>query len=69
MNAPYAKPSIHFDSKVKIAPVHSEFSRDFWSLSPMGFAGWFPNCNVALLCAQSLSGFSNHGLTCLAITS
>jgi hypothetical protein len=34
-----AKLSIHGDSKVKIAPVHSDFLCDFWSLSLMGFAG------------------------------
>ena len=35
----YAKLSIHDDSKVKIAPVHSDFLCDFGSLSLMGFAG------------------------------
>ena len=35
----YAKLSIHNDSKVKIAPVHSDFLCDFGSLSLMGFAG------------------------------
>ena len=35
----YAKLSINDDSKVKIAPVHSDFLRDSWSLSLMEFAG------------------------------
>ena len=35
----YAKLSNNDDSKVKIAPVHSDFLRDSWSLSLMGFAG------------------------------
>ena len=35
----FAKLSIHDDSKVKIAPVHSDFWCDFWPLSLMGFAG------------------------------
>ena len=35
----YAKLSIHDDSKVKIAPVHSDFLCDFGPLSLMGFAG------------------------------
>jgi iron complex outermembrane receptor protein len=35
----FAKLSIHDDSKVKIAPVHSDFWCDFGSLSLMGFAG------------------------------
>jgi crotonobetainyl-CoA:carnitine CoA-transferase CaiB-like acyl-CoA transferase len=35
----FAKLSIHDDSKVKIAPVHSDFWCDFKSLSLMGFAG------------------------------
>ena len=39
MDAPYAKRSIHDDSKVKIAPVHSDFDCSFWPLSLMGFAG------------------------------
>ena len=69
MNAPYAKPSIRFDSKVKIAPVHSDSWCDFGSRSLMGFAGWILNRSVALRCAPTFSGFSNHGLTCLAITS
>jgi hypothetical protein len=35
----FAKLSIHDDSKVKIAPVHSDFRCGFWPLSLMGFAG------------------------------
>jgi hypothetical protein len=41
MDAPgFAKLSIHDDSKVKIAPVHSDFECGFWPLSLMGFADW-----------------------------
>ena len=36
----FAKLSIHDGSKVKIAPVHSDFRCGFWPLSLMGFAGW-----------------------------
>ena len=33
----FAKSSIHDSMKVKIAPVYSDFARDFESLSLMGF--------------------------------
>jgi len=36
MDAPYAKLSIRDASKVKIAPVHSDFQCGFWPLSLMG---------------------------------
>jgi len=39
MDAPYAKLSICNDLKVKIAPVHPDFSAGSL-LSLMGFAGW-----------------------------
>jgi len=35
----FAKLSIHDGSKVKIAPVHSDFACGCWPLSLMGFAG------------------------------
>ncbi len=44
----FAKSSIHDGSKVKIAPVHSDFDCDFKLLSLMGFAGWHLNRNNAL---------------------
>jgi hypothetical protein len=50
----FAKLSIHADSKVKIAPVHSDFSCDFGSRSLMGFAGRLLDCSRALWVQQLL---------------
>ena len=63
----FAKLSVHDNEKVKIAPVHPDFSAVL-PLSLMGFAGWFLERQIALDRALHISDLTNHGLTCLAIT-
>jgi hypothetical protein len=54
-------------TKVKIAPVHPDFSREH-SLSLMGSAGPLPKASAhsKVLCQERV--YANHGLTCHAIT-
>lgn len=52
-----AKRLLDYGSKVKIAPVHSDFRCETCSLSLMGM----------LVGASFCAGFANHGLTCLAL--
>lgn len=68
MDAPYAKLSIHDGSKVKIAPVHSDFDAAFWTAVPDGICWLTPRSLTRTLGALWPAGFANHGLTCLAIT-
>ncbi|WP_169208727.1 hypothetical protein [Aromatoleum petrolei] len=63
-----AKRSLGDGSKVKIAPVHSDFRCETCSLSLMGCAGRRRDPLHALWVPRPASGFANHGLTCLAIT-
>jgi len=44
----FAKPSIHDDAKVKIAPVHSDCMCGAVPLSLMGCAGWLLDRSIAL---------------------
>jgi hypothetical protein len=45
----FAKPSVHDDAKVKIAPVHSDFVCGCLPLSLMGYAGWRLDRSIALV--------------------
>ena len=65
----YAKLSIHDGSKVKIAPVHSDFLCDFLVTVPDGIRWLTPRSLTRTLGAPASTGFVNHGLTCFAITS
>lgn len=69
MNDPYAKLSICDGSKVKIAPVHSDFDAAFWAAVPNGICSLTPRSHTRTLGASSGAGFANHGLTCFAMTS
>jgi hypothetical protein len=65
----FAKLSIHDGSKVKIAPVHSDFECSFWAAVPDGICWLTPQSLTRTLGASFRAGLVNHGLTCLAITS
>jgi hypothetical protein len=65
----FAKLSIDDGSKVKIAPVHSDFRCGFLAAVPDGICWLAPRSLTRTLGASSGTGFANHGLTCFAITS
>ncbi len=65
----FAKLSIHDGSKVKIAPVHSDFRCGFLAAVPDGICWLAPRSLTRTLGASARAGFANHGLTCFAITS
>ena len=63
----FAKSSIVDDEKEEIAAVHSDFIVWLMPTVPDGICWLVPLSPLCTQGASSIAGFTNHGLTCLAI--
>lgn len=54
----------------EIAAIHSAFCEvESWPVSLMEYAGWFPITGIGPRWPVDNADLTNHGLTCLVITS